>query len=118
MQQRHGGIDCRNGIDYRRQRPVRNLDAFARIQRGVATAVARQNHRGRLADIAHAIDREATMFDRRFDCGRERVRPALASSTGMTAMTLGRTDAATMLMESNLASRCGERKIPDGRFPL
>lgn len=69
-----------------RQRPVRNLDAFARIQCGVAIAVAPKPLRP--ARRHSARDRPRGNNARRFDCGRERVRPALASSM-TTAVTLG-----------------------------
>jgi hypothetical protein len=99
MQYRRGGIDRRNRIDHQRQRPIRNLDAFERIRRGIA--VARQNHCNRLADIVHAINRKAPCSTGALTTVVNGRVQRLASSPVTIAATPGRADAALVPMDSS-----------------
>src|SRR3954454_19563950 len=62
MQHRERGIERRAWIDDRRQWLIIDLDQFERILREVAAAG--NDDPDRLADIAHALDRDRPAFDR------------------------------------------------------
>ena len=62
MQQRRIGAQCGARIDLDRQRSILDENRIERIFGEVA--IARHDHRDRLADIAHPIDRQRPIVDR------------------------------------------------------
>ena len=72
MQHRLRRIERRERIDHRRQRLVVDLDQVERVLGEIA--VGGDDDRDRLADIAHAADRDRPAFDRRLDPDRKACR--------------------------------------------
>ena len=70
VQHRRCRLERVGGIDDGRQRLVVDLDQLQRILGEIA--VRRDHDRDRLADIAHALDRDRPAFDRRLHAGEQR----------------------------------------------
>ena len=88
MQHRRRRIERRHRIDHCRQRFVIHVDELERVLGEIA--VAGDHHRDRLADIAHAIDRNRPAFDRRLDADREARRQRLDLGAGDHGDNAGR----------------------------
>ncbi len=80
VQRRLSGVERGERIDNGRQRPVIDVDQLERVFREIA--VARHHDRDRLADIAHAPDRDRPAFDRRLHADREARRQRLDLGAG------------------------------------
>ena len=72
VQQRRRGLAGAPRIDHRRQRPIVDRHQLGGVLGDIAAL--RHHQRDRLADIAHALDRQRPLLHRHLDDGEKRVR--------------------------------------------